>query len=70
MSCCCSEVGLWSLHRSHSPAVVHAAMLIPAVGFFCMSNVWHYSQARAGLAIAPSPPMVIPPAIVTGLLEW
>lgn len=30
--------------------------------FFYMSNVWHYSQARAGLAIAPGPLMVIPVA--------
>jgi MFS family permease len=33
-----------------------------------MSNVWHYSQARAGLAIAPGPLMVIPVAIITGRL--
>jgi EmrB/QacA subfamily drug resistance transporter len=36
--------------------------------FFYMSNVWHYSQARAGLAIAPGPLMVIPVAILTGRL--
>jgi EmrB/QacA subfamily drug resistance transporter len=36
--------------------------------FFYMSNVWHYSQARAGLAIAPGPLMVIPVAIITGRL--
>jgi EmrB/QacA subfamily drug resistance transporter len=36
--------------------------------FFYMGNVWHYSQARAGLAIAPGPLMVIPVAIVTGRL--
>jgi EmrB/QacA subfamily drug resistance transporter len=36
--------------------------------FFYMSNVWHYSQALAGLAIAPGPLMVIPVAIVTGRL--
>jgi MFS family permease len=33
-----------------------------------MSEVWHYTQARAGLAIAPGPLTVIPVAIVTGRL--
>lgn len=36
--------------------------------FFYMSNVWHYSEARAGLAIAPGPLVVIPVAIITGRL--
>ena len=36
--------------------------------FFYMSNVWHYSEARAGLAIAPGPLIVIPVAIITGRL--
>ena len=36
--------------------------------FFYMGNVWHYSQARAGLAIAPGPLMVIPVAVLTGRL--
>jgi EmrB/QacA subfamily drug resistance transporter len=36
--------------------------------FFYMSNVWHYGVARAGLAIAPGPLMVIPLAVVTGRL--
>jgi EmrB/QacA subfamily drug resistance transporter len=36
--------------------------------FFYVSNVWHYSQARAGLAIAPGPLMVIPVAILSGRL--
>ncbi|HEX6705849.1 MAG TPA: DHA2 family efflux MFS transporter permease subunit [Albitalea sp.] len=36
--------------------------------FFYMANVWHYSQARAGLAIAPGPLIVIPVAILTGRL--
>lgn len=36
--------------------------------FFFMSNVWHYTQAQAGLAIAPGPLMVIPIAILTGRL--
>ena len=36
--------------------------------FFYMSNVWHYGIARAGVAIAPGPLVVIPVAIVTGRL--
>jgi len=36
--------------------------------FFYMGTVWHYSQAQAGLAIAPGPLTVIPVAIVTGRL--
>jgi MFS family permease len=36
--------------------------------FFYMNGVWHYSQARAGLPIAPGPLMVIPVAIATGRL--
>ena len=36
--------------------------------FFYMGHVWHYSQAQAGLAIAPGPLTVIPVAIVTGRL--
>ena len=36
--------------------------------FFFMGNVWHYSQARAGIAIAPGPLTVIPVAVLTGRL--
>ena len=36
--------------------------------FFYMNSMWHYSQLRAGLAIAPGPLMVIPVAIVNGRL--
>jgi len=36
--------------------------------FFFMGNVWHYSQLRAGLAIAPGPLTVIPVAVLTGRL--
>jgi EmrB/QacA subfamily drug resistance transporter len=36
--------------------------------FFFMENVWHYSQARAGLAVAPGPLTVIPVAVITGRL--
>jgi len=36
--------------------------------FFYMGHVWHYNPARAGLAIAPGPLIVIPVAMVTGRL--
>lgn len=36
--------------------------------FFYMTEVWHYSLPRAGLAITPGPLLVIPFAIVTGRL--
>ncbi|GAA4407939.1 MFS transporter [Quisquiliibacterium transsilvanicum] len=36
--------------------------------FFFMENVWHYSPARAGLAVAPGPLMVAPVAVLTGRL--
>ncbi|RQP21885.1 DHA2 family efflux MFS transporter permease subunit [Piscinibacter terrae] len=65
------DLGLFS-HRTYS--AVNAATFTFGIAFammffaffFYMSNVWHYSQARAGLAIAPGPLMVIPVAIVTG----
>jgi len=61
-------------HRTYS--AVNAATLSFGIAFammffaffFYMGQVWHYSQARAGLAIAPGPLMVIPVAIVTGRL--
>ena len=61
-------------HRTYS--AVNAATLSFGIAFammffaffFYMNGVWHYSQARAGLAIAPGPLMVIPVAIVTGRL--
>ena len=67
------DLGLFR-HRTYS--AVNAATLSFGIAFammffaffFYMSNVWHYSQARAGLAIAPGPLMVIPVAIVTGRL--
>jgi EmrB/QacA subfamily drug resistance transporter len=67
------DLGLFR-HRTYS--AVNAATLSFGIAFammfftffFYMSNVWHYSQARAGLAIAPGPLMVIPIAIVTGRL--
>ena len=36
--------------------------------FFYMTEVWHYSLPRAGLAITPGPLLVVPFAIVTGRL--
>lgn len=36
--------------------------------FFYMTEVWHYSLPRAGLAITPGPLLVIPFAIITGRL--
>jgi len=34
--------------------------------FFFMTNIWHYSLPRAGLAMTPGPLSVIPVAIVSG----
>jgi EmrB/QacA subfamily drug resistance transporter len=36
--------------------------------FFYMTNVWHYSLPRAGLAITPGPLIVMPVAIISGRL--
>jgi EmrB/QacA subfamily drug resistance transporter len=65
-----------SLFRDRTYSAVNAATLSFGIAFammffaffFYMSNVWHYSQALAGLAIAPGPLMVIPVASVTGRL--
>jgi len=65
-----------TLFRHPTYSAVNAATLTFGIAFammffaffFYMSNVWHYSQALAGLAIAPGPLMVIPVAIVTGRL--
>jgi EmrB/QacA subfamily drug resistance transporter len=67
------DLGLFR-HRTYS--AVNAATLTFGIAFammiftffFYMGNVWHYSQAQAGLAIAPGPLMVIPVAILTGRL--
>ena len=67
------DLGLFR-HRTYS--AVNAATLTFGIAFammffaffFFMDNVWHYSQARAGLAIAPGPLMVIPVAVLTGRL--
>ena len=64
------------LFRNPTYSAVNAATLSFGIAFaimfftffFYMSGVWHYSQARAGLAIAPGPLTVIPVAIVTGRL--
>jgi len=36
--------------------------------FFYMTGLWHYSLARAGLAITPGPLTVVPVAVITGRL--
>lgn len=67
------DLSLFS-HRTYS--AVNAATLTFGIAFammfftffFYMSNVWHYSQAMAGLAIAPGPLMVMPVAVITGRL--
>jgi EmrB/QacA subfamily drug resistance transporter len=67
------DLGLFR-HRTY--CAVNAATLSFGIAFammffaffFYMSNVWHYSQALAGVAIAPGPLMVIPVAILTGRL--
>ena len=67
------DLGLFR-HRTYS--AVNAATLTFGIAFammffaffFYMGNVWHYSQARAGLAIAPGPLTVIPVAMLTGRL--
>lgn len=65
------DLGLFR-HRTYS--AVNAATLTFGIAFammffaffFFMGNVWHYSQAQAGLAIAPGPLTVIPVAVLTG----
>ncbi|MDM0033800.1 DHA2 family efflux MFS transporter permease subunit [Variovorax sp. J22P271] len=65
-----------ALFRHPTYSAVNAATLTFGIAFammffaffFYMNNVWHYSQALAGLAIAPGPLMVIPVAVVTGRL--
>lgn len=34
--------------------------------FFFLMQVWHYSLPRAGLAVSPGPPLVVPVAMVAG----
>lgn len=65
-----------SLFRNRTYAAANAATLSFGIAFaimffaffFYMGNVWHYSPALAGVAIAPGPLTVIPVAIVTGRL--
>jgi EmrB/QacA subfamily drug resistance transporter len=67
------DLGLFR-HRTYS--AVNAATLSFGIAFammffaffFFMGEVWHYTQARAGLAIVPGPLTVIPVAMVTGRL--
>jgi hypothetical protein len=67
------DLGLFR-HRTYS--AVNAATLTFGIAFammffaffFFMGSVWHYSQARAGVAIAPGPLTVIPVAVLTGRL--
>jgi EmrB/QacA subfamily drug resistance transporter len=64
------------LFRNRTYAAANAATLSFGIAFaimffaffFYMGNVWHYSPALAGIAIAPGPLTVIPVAIVTGRL--
>ena len=64
------------LFRNRTYSAVNAATLSFGIAFammfftffFYMGNVWHYSQAMAGLAIAPGPLTVIPVAMITGRL--
>jgi EmrB/QacA subfamily drug resistance transporter len=67
------DLGLFR-HRTYS--AVNAATLTFGIAFammffgffFFMGHVWHYSQARAGLAVVPGPLTVIPVAVLTGRL--
>ncbi|GAA0744394.1 DHA2 family efflux MFS transporter permease subunit [Ideonella azotifigens] len=67
------DLGLFR-HRTYS--LVNLATLSFGIAFammffaffFYMSEVWHYSQALAGLAIVPGPLTVMPVAILTGRL--
>ncbi|HZV93485.1 MAG TPA: hypothetical protein VFF72_09720 [Caldimonas sp.] len=58
----------WVLQRGDAASLTFGiafAMMFFAF-FFYMGNVWHYSPARAELAIAPGPLTVIPAAMLTG----
>ena len=65
-----------SLFRHRTYSAVNAATLTFGIAFammfftffFYMGNVWHYSQALAGLAVVPGPLTVVPVAMVTGRL--
>jgi EmrB/QacA subfamily drug resistance transporter len=62
--------------RNTTYSAVTAATLIFGVAFsimffsffFYMTDIWHYDQATAGLAVAPGPLTVVPVAILTGRL--
>ncbi|MBV9889842.1 MAG: MFS transporter, partial [Rhizobacter sp.] len=65
-----------ALFRNRTYSAVNLATLTFGIAFammffaffFFMGSVWHYSQARAGIAIVPGPLTVIPVAVVTGRL--
>jgi EmrB/QacA subfamily drug resistance transporter len=67
------DLGLFS-HRTY--AFVNLATLAFGIAFsimffaffFYMTEVWHYSLPRAGIAITPGPLLVIPFAILSGRL--
>jgi EmrB/QacA subfamily drug resistance transporter len=62
------------LFRNRTYTAVTAATFIFGIAFsivffaffFYMTQIWHYDQARAGLAIAPGPLTVVPVAIISG----
>jgi EmrB/QacA subfamily drug resistance transporter len=65
-----------ALFRNPTYSAVNAATLSFGIAFammffaffFYAGQVWHYSQALAGLAIVPGPLTVIPVAVLTGRL--
>jgi EmrB/QacA subfamily drug resistance transporter len=64
------------LFRNRTYAAVNLATLVFGMAFsmmffaffFYMTEVWHYSLPRAGLAITPGPLLVIPFAVISGRL--
>jgi EmrB/QacA subfamily drug resistance transporter len=65
-----------ALFRSPTYSAVNAATVVFGAAFaimfftffFFMTNIWHYDQLHAGLAIAPGPLTVVPVAVITGRL--
>ncbi len=65
-----------ALFRHRTYRYVNMATLIFGIAFammffaffFYMTNIWHYSLSRAGLAVTPGPLLVVPTAIITGRL--
>ena len=62
------------LFRNRTYSFVNMAALLFSISFatmffsffFFMTNIWHYSLPKAGLAITPGPLIVIPVAIISG----